>query len=732
MIPDKLLEQIFIIFYQLTNSYGTSIIFLSLAVTIIMLPLFLFAEILQDRERTRKKAMQPDLDEIKDLENKQEKYYYTKEIYKKNNYKTYYALTGLIGFAIQVPFFIAAYWMLLGYTPLEGVPFGLIKDLSRPDGLITIGGNTLNLLPFIMTIINLFAGYLYSKKMDKSEQIQLILIASVFLVLLYNLSAALILYWTMNNVFAIGKNWFISNINFKYHGPFPLKQTSKKQVIIHPFLFAIYPIVFLASHNIHEIYLKEAFIPILIALFISSIVTIFSKFLSFNMHKTGLVLTSSWILFFSFTPIIFLLQMIQSYVLINLRIRYLYILLIGIPFITLILYVIKTNKNFFKTTNFLNILGIVLIIIPLTNICYNSISFSKNNYTYSGELFDSEINIEANYPDIYYIVLDGYARADILKDVYNYNNQPFLDKMKSIGFDVASQSYANYVQTSLSLPSSINMEYVHLNMRNSSKHTMQELIQNNNLTKFLKRKGYIISEISNGWGSSTSVLPNPDENYEVGPSMLTSFQITLVKNSFLVLLNDIIKDNRYSYDRVLDSFDWLTSMPKVSEPRFIFAHIVSPHSPFLFRKNGERIPIGKFSESINTYDDKKAYIEQLIFINRKVEIAIEEIIDHSTVPPIIIIQSDHGTSSKLGLENTTRNWDKPNKAMIKERAANLTMYYLPCAESGGFYNSISPVNIFRAVFNSCFNSNLELLPDSLYWSWYEKPPVFTNVTDSIP
>ena len=74
MIPDKLFEQIFIIFHQLTNSYGISIILLSLAVTIIMFPLFLFAEILQERERTRKMAMQPDLDEIKDLKNRKEKY----------------------------------------------------------------------------------------------------------------------------------------------------------------------------------------------------------------------------------------------------------------------------------------------------------------------------------------------------------------------------------------------------------------------------------------------------------------------------------------------------------------------------------------------------------------------------------------------------------------------------------------------------------------------------------
>jgi len=203
----NLLEQILIYFHQLTSSYGLSIILLSLAVTIIMFPLYWFAEILQQKERNRKSAMQSGLDEINDLKNKQEKYYYTKELYRQHNYKSYYALTGLIGLAIQVPFFIAAYWMLLEYTPLKGIPFGPIKDLSLPDNIFAIGGMAVNTLPILMTMVNLFSISLQYKYMNKNEAIQLSVIAIVFLVLLYDLPAGMVLYWTMNNVFAIGKNW---------------------------------------------------------------------------------------------------------------------------------------------------------------------------------------------------------------------------------------------------------------------------------------------------------------------------------------------------------------------------------------------------------------------------------------------------------------------------------------------------------------------------------------------
>ncbi len=207
------LKHILAFFFSLTDSYGLSIILLSLTVTVIMLPLFWIAEKIQNKERARKAKMQPALDKFKDVTNKQEKYYYTRRIYKQYNYAPFYSLTGLLGLFIQMPFFLAAYWMLLEYTPLQGVSFGPIKDLFQPDGLLSYGGLSINVLPFVMTIVNLFAGYLYAKNMNKSEQIQLIIIAFIFLILLYNLSAALVLYWTMNNVFAIGKNWLISRTN---------------------------------------------------------------------------------------------------------------------------------------------------------------------------------------------------------------------------------------------------------------------------------------------------------------------------------------------------------------------------------------------------------------------------------------------------------------------------------------------------------------------------------------
>lgn len=198
--------------FAISNNYGFSIILLSIVVNIIMLPLYWIGEILQNKESKRQSDMREDLLSIKKIRNKQEKYYYTKEIYRRHNYKSYYSLVGLLGLIIQIPFFIAAYNMLFHFDQIQGVSFGPIKDLARADALMSFGDQSLNILPFLMTLINCIGIALqYKNSKNKQEVFQLSSIALIFLLLLYNLGSALLLYWTMNNIFSVVKTLILSN-----------------------------------------------------------------------------------------------------------------------------------------------------------------------------------------------------------------------------------------------------------------------------------------------------------------------------------------------------------------------------------------------------------------------------------------------------------------------------------------------------------------------------------------
>nr|MBP8969174.1 YidC/Oxa1 family membrane protein insertase [Lachnospiraceae bacterium] len=139
--------------------------------------------------------------------------------YRINDYKPVYALRGVSSLLLQIPFFIAAFRFLSGVTVLKGMPsillgfIGdsgspayLINDLGSPDGALHLFGRSINFLPILMTVINIVSGSIYSKGHLRKEKIQLYVTALVFLVLLYNSPAGLVIYWTFNNLFSLLKN----------------------------------------------------------------------------------------------------------------------------------------------------------------------------------------------------------------------------------------------------------------------------------------------------------------------------------------------------------------------------------------------------------------------------------------------------------------------------------------------------------------------------------------------
>ncbi|MCR4675847.1 MAG: membrane protein insertase YidC [Sphaerochaetaceae bacterium] len=202
------IEVVFVLFYKILDNFGLSIIGVSLAVQILVLPLYKRADKIQDEERKKQKSMEKWITHIKKTFSGNERYMMISAYYREQNYKPYYALKSSVSLLLQVPFFMAAYQFLSGLQCLNGVSFLFIKDLLKPDALFSIGGFTVNILPILMTVINILSGLIYTNKQPVKEKIQLFIMAGIFLVLLYNSPSGLVLYWTMNNVFSLMKNIF--------------------------------------------------------------------------------------------------------------------------------------------------------------------------------------------------------------------------------------------------------------------------------------------------------------------------------------------------------------------------------------------------------------------------------------------------------------------------------------------------------------------------------------------
>ena len=194
--------------YRLIGNPGVSIVVLSLAMNFLVLPLYRRADAMQEAERERAKRMKPWTDHIKKTFKGDERFMMLQTYNRQCGYKPTDALKGSVSLLLEIPFFIAAYNFLSHLDLLRGVSFGPIADLGAPDALLQVGDLSINVLPLLMTALNLLSALVYMKGLPLQNKIQMYGIAAIFLVLLYNSPAGLVFYWTLNNLFSLVKNVF--------------------------------------------------------------------------------------------------------------------------------------------------------------------------------------------------------------------------------------------------------------------------------------------------------------------------------------------------------------------------------------------------------------------------------------------------------------------------------------------------------------------------------------------
>ncbi|MFQ6112625.1 MAG: sulfatase-like hydrolase/transferase [bacterium] len=402
---------------------------------------------------------------------------------------------------------------------------------------------------------------------------------------------------------------------------------------------------------------------------------------------------------------------------------------------------IKIRTSLYNLTKFLNLFAAFALLIPLTSATAGLFRQDYKNITWQPARIASS-RLE-RYPDIYYIILDGYARGDILEELYHYENNQFLDHLVQKGFYVANKSSANYCQTVLSIASSLNFEYLDDLVKQygaefKSRKPVKRMIKNNRVINCLKQYGYKFVTFSSGY--SLTEVRNPDK-YIRPLWAFDEFQNVLLNITPLPVLSGLfsVSTGGFQYQshrhHLLYKFEHLADPTNMDAPVFVFAHFMAPHPPFVFDEQGKPSTPGRsFSYSDGSHFMAKAkgnrdeyiqnYRKQLIFINKKVLAAVDDIISNSSQPPIIILQSDHGAGSRYDQENV-------NNTYLKERMSILNAYYLPDNGRKQLYDEITPVNTFRVILNHYFGTNYELLKDKSYYSSRSKPYKFIDVTGEL-
>jgi len=512
-----------------------------------------------------------------------------------------------------------------------------------------------------------------------------------------------------------------------------------RTILLHPLLIAAYPVLFLYSRNLDEVSPREVLRPLALSLGIAIALGIALALATRHCRKAALATSATILAFFSYGHLAnLLLPGGPSYV--NLVSP----LAAGI-LLLVVTAILRTRRPLKRATQVANLAAVALLAPSIATIglwtAHRLFGRQVSGHGKAEQMANpgSADSSAVNKPDIYYIILDAYAGADSLRTFYGFDNSPFLSALEKRGFYIARRSRSNYDQTGYSLASSLNMRYLtDLPARSSSDGTLTEIlrgmIDDNAVARELRGRGYRYIYVWTGVGLTR--IQSADEVF--GDDGTAPAPESFERQVFgLTALDAAPGEWTSEFDRhrafIRSAFRDLSVASSQPSPKFVFAHISAPHPPFVFGANGEPVnPRGPYvdvdgSQLLQriTRDQYRAgYIAQLQYVNRQTLAAVDAVLSRSARPPVIILQGDHGSRMNL-------DWTSLAGTDLREPFTNLNAYLVPPRVRGHLYSTITPVNTFRIVFDSLFNTRHQRLPDRSYYSTAQHPLQFTDVTYRI-
>lgn len=489
-------------------------------------------------------------------------------------------------------------------------------------------------------------------------------------------------------------------------------------------MIAIYPALALLGHNIEEIRAGVALRALLFSLLLCLLALVAFRALLGSWDKAALGTTAILALFFSYGHVY---NFFKGWSPALARHRLLAPLWLG-ALILFVIWLARKRRETPRLHGFLNLVAVIALVFPLFQLGAFALSARGTGGEAASAQATSDLRLppDGRAPDIYYFILDAYTRDDTLLSEYGLDNTPFLSQLEGLGFYVARCSQSNYAQTQLSLASSLNFNYLEAldeqyNPQNNQRVGMRAWIQHSAARAALEGLGYQVVAFETGFKNTEW----DDADLYLAPSAalgglqmfagLNDFELLLINNSAGLLLTDAaIKlpeflqadfDNprRIHRERILYALDQLAKLPEMPGPKFVFAHLVIPHPPYVFGPDGEFTDFDR--------DKIEAYHDQVIYLNQRLIPLLKGILQESSTPPVIVLQGDHG-----GIESPQAY-----------RMDILNAYTLPDGGNQRLYANISPVNTFRAIFNQYFGAQYAMLEDTSYFSVYKTPFEYTVI-----
>ncbi len=498
------------------------------------------------------------------------------------------------------------------------------------------------------------------------------------------------------------------------------------------FFVGVYPVLFLWLANFGKVHSYVVPRSLLISIGFTVFVFLLTWLFVRPVSRAGLVAGLWLILFYTYGHLFSLIDNASLFGFVYGRHRFMIPLwlLIGLAGT---FFIMRSRSNFRQATRTANFIFAVLTVFVLVQI--NILALTSQPQVSPTALSTPSGSTDSSLPaiqrDVYYILLDGYDRADLMKKDLELDIQPFLDELTQLGFVIPACGQSNYTDTAMSMASTFNMDYLdklgftyeELATQDHEK-LLTPLIKNSLVRQTFQQMGYKFIT----YKSPYLFIDIPDADLYLDSETATdpgeklgtlNFQQLFVNTTFARTAAEWLVENPYDSNRMPVFLVWLISpgslnpesstfvgrnykqyrenvyqldslvtIPDIPGKKFTYAHLLVTHQPFTFTSTGEF--------RMEEKDSYESYKDQIRFTNVRMIEIVKTILEKSSVPPVIILQSDHSYSDG------------------GKRVLNFQAYYLPELKETALPETFSNVNTFRLVLDAYFNKDLDLLPDQSF------------------
>ncbi len=502
------------------------------------------------------------------------------------------------------------------------------------------------------------------------------------------------------------------------------------RVPIHPVLLAAYAVLLLYAANLDEVLPVDAAAPLGRAVLVAAGVLVACALVYRSARRGALVATALVIVFFGYGRVAGALS--DAGATDRLLLAASAVLIVGMA-----VYAARARASLPRATSALNVAAIVLVVLALSSIVPYEVDRASRKPSSALALAAAPGTLPAlpqgtRRPDVYFLIFDRYGSADALQRRFGITDNPMYSWLADQGFQVPSNPHANYRATDFSLAATLNMQYLDNLTRDvgrvsGDRTPAQAMIGNNAVGTYLKALGYTYYQLGS-WFAPTHSVPIADENLDLGvtsefESVLNDTTIVpAIQRELGVVTPEMTFRDRHRQGTLFE-LRQLRRLSTAPGPKFVFAHILLPHDPYVFRADGSPLP----EAEAKTTDERDLYADHLAFANTQIKDIVGYLLAGPEASrPVVIIEGDEGPlmCQSVDCVQTTPNY-------LRIRLGNLIALYLPGVRDR-VPDTFTSVNTFRFTFSEIFGADLPLLPNRSF-TWPDNNHIydFEDITDLI-